>query len=51
MPFIFDAVFENIAVLYGLPTISGSHHFVASKKLCNGQIGISTYERTTTVAR
>ena len=34
--FIFDAVLENIAFLYALPTSSGSHHFVTTKDFCPG---------------
>ena len=37
LPFIFNAVFENIAVLYALPTSSGSHHFATTWDLCPGQ--------------
>ena len=32
-PSIIDVVFKNIAVLYGLPSSSGSHHFVTTKSL------------------
>ena len=36
----FNAVFKNIAVLYALPTSSGSHHFVTNRDLCTGQRSI-----------
>ena len=40
-PFVFNAALENIAVLYGLSTSSGSHHFVATRDLCPGRSSTS----------
>ena len=37
---ILNAVFGIIVILYGLPTSSGSHHFVTTKDLCTGQSSI-----------
>ena len=41
-PSILNPVFGNTAVLYALPTSSGSHHFVTTRDLCPGRS--STYQ-------
>ena len=41
--FIYNAVLENIAVLCGLSTSIGGHHFATTRDLCPGQSSMLFY--------